>query len=123
MNRSTRPHEVVEMYVLLFADILCLLFSYLLALYLRFHAVRSIDEPQLHWTVFLGIVVYVLLYHSAVEYNRNFTRRGYYVEFMAITKRNVIMAACIGLILFAVKEAENYSRLVFGYFVDRKSVV
>lgn len=123
MNRSTRPHEVVEMYVLLFADILCLLFSYLLALYLRFHAVRSIDEPQLHWTVFLGIVVYVLLYHSAVEYNRNFTRRGYYVEFMAITKRNVIMAACIGLILFAVKEAENYSRLVFGYFVVIDEIV
>lgn len=117
MNRSNRQLEVLEMYFLLITDIICLLFSYLCALYLRFHSVRRIDEPQLHWTVFLGILIFVLLYHSAVDYNRNFTKRGYYVEFMAISKRNFIIALCMGFILFAVKEAENYSRLVFGYFV------
>lgn len=123
MNQSGRQMAVLEMYFLLFTDILCLLFSYLAALYLRFRAVWSIDEPQLHWTVFLGILIYVLLYHSAVDYNRDFVRRGYYVEFMAISKRNAIMAAGIGLLLFAVKEAGNYSRLVYGYFIVIDEIV
>lgn len=117
MNRTRRQNDVFETFFLLLIDFMCLLASYIIALYLRFGAVRrSIDEPQLHWIGFLGILVFVLLYHSVVEYNREFTKRGYYVEFMAITKRNVIMAAVMGFMLFAVKEASNYSRLVFGYF-------
>ena len=123
MNRSNKQSEVVEMYFLLITDIICLLFSYVCALYLRFHSVRRIDEPQLHWTVFLGILIFVLLYNSAVDYNRDFTKRGYYVEFMAISKRNFIIALGMGFILFAVKEAGNYSRLVFGYFVVIDEVV
>ena len=105
------------MYLLLLLDVGCLFVSYVLALYLRFGAVRSIDAPELHWIVFLGILVYVLLYNTAVDYNRNFARRGYFVEFKAITKRNLILAIGMGFVLFAVKEAENYSRLVFGYFI------
>ncbi len=117
MNRSDRQTDVLEMYVLLIADMLCLLISYLAALYLRFGSVSRIDEPNLHWTAFWGILVFSLLYNSAVDYNRNFTKRGYFVEAKAIIKRNVIMAAGIGVILFAVKEAENYSRLVYGYYM------
>lgn len=117
MNRLNRPYEILEMYALLFTDIFCLLFSYMFALWLRFSAIRNIDEAQLHWMVFLGVLIYTLFYHFAVNYSRNFIKRGHYVEFTMITKCNVIMAAGLGLILFAVKEAENYSRLVFGYFI------
>ena len=117
MGRKERQTDVFEMYVLLLADILCLFLSYLISLYLRFHAVMSIDEPNLHWTIFWGILVYSILYDSFVDYNRNFTKRGYYVEAKAIIKRNVIMAAGIGVVLFSFKQAENYSRLVYGYFM------
>lgn len=117
MGRKERQTDVFEMYVLLLADILCLFLSYLISLYLRFHAVMSIDEPNLHWTIFWGILVYSILYDSFVDYNRNFTKRGYYVEAKAIIKRNVIMAAGIGVVLFSFKQAQNYSRLVYGYFM------
>ncbi|MBD5468201.1 MAG: sugar transferase [Lachnospiraceae bacterium] len=117
MGRKERQTDVFEMYVLLIADILCLFLSYLLGLYLRFHSVSRIDEPNLHWNVFWGILVFSILYDSAVDYNRNFTKRGYYVEAKAIIKRNAIMAAGIGVVLFSFKQAENYSRLVYGYFM------
>ncbi|MBD5531502.1 MAG: sugar transferase [Lachnospiraceae bacterium] len=117
MGRKERQTDVFEMYVLLITDILCLFLSYLLGLYLRFHSVSRIDEPNLHWNVFWGILVFSILYDSAVDYNRNFTKRGYYVEAKAIIKRNVIMAAGIGVVLFSFKQAENYSRLVYGYFM------
>ncbi len=117
MSRKERQTDVFEMYVLLITDILCLFLSYLLGLYLRFHSVSRIDEPNLHWNVFWGILVFSILYDSAVDYNRNFTKRGYFVEAKAIIKRNVIMAAGIGVVLFSFKQAENYSRLVYGYFM------
>lgn len=117
MSQKERQTDVVEMYVLLISDILCLLLSYLTGLYLRFHSISRIDEPNLHWNVFWGILVYSILYDSAVDYNRNFTKRGYFVEAKAILKRGVIMAAGIGVILFSFKQAENYSRLVYGYFM------
>ncbi len=123
MNRSQRQTDVFEMYMLLLTDILCLLVAYLIALYLRFFSVRDIDEPNLHWTVFWGILVFSLLYNSVVDYNRNFTKRGYFVEAKAIIKRNVTMAAGIGVVLFAVKEAENYSRLVYGYFMVADTII
>lgn len=123
MSRKERQTDVVEMYVLLIADIVCLLLSYLLGLYLRFRSVAKIDEPNLHWTVFWGILVYALLYDSAVDYNRNFTKRGYFVEAKAIIKRNAIMAAGIGVVLFSFKQAENYSRLVYGYFMVADTVL
>ena len=117
MSRIGRKSDAIDMFLLLFLDVGCLLASYLIALYIRFQAVRSIDEPQLHWIVFLGVLIFTLLYNSAVDYNRNFTRRGYFVEFKAITKRNLIIAFGMGFVLFAVKEAANYSRLVYGYFL------
>ncbi|MDE6420060.1 MAG: sugar transferase [Lachnospiraceae bacterium] len=117
MGHKERQTDVFEMYVLLIADILCLFLSYLLGLYLRFHSVSKIDEPNLHWNVFWGILVFSILYDSAVDYNRNFTKRGYFVEAKAIIKRGVIMAAGIGVVLFSFKQAENYSRLVYGYFM------
>ncbi len=64
MGRKERQTDVFEMYVLLLTDIFCLFLSYLISLYLRFHAVRSIDEPNLHWMVFWGILVYSILYDS-----------------------------------------------------------
>lgn len=123
MSRKERQTDVVEMYVLMLSDILCLLLSYLVGLYLRFHAIRKIDEPNLHWNVFWGILVFSILYDSAVDYNRNFTKRGYFVEAKAILKRNVIMAAGIGVVLFSFKQAENYSRLVYGYFMVADTIL
>lgn len=124
MSRVMKKSDAMDMFLLLFLDVVCLLGSYIAALLLRFGAFRrSIDEPQLHWIVFLGILIFVLLYNSAVDYNRNFTRRGYFVEFKAITKRNLIIAIIMGFILFAIKEAANYSRLVFGYFIVINEVV
>ncbi len=123
MNRKERQADVMEMYVLLLADTLCLLLSYLLGLYLRFRSVSRIDEPNLHWNVFWGILVYSILYDSAVDYNRNFTKRGYFVEAKAIIKRNVIMAAGIGVVLFTFKQAQSYSRLVYGYFMVADTVL
>lgn len=123
MGRKERQTDVVEMYVLMLSDILCLLLSYLVGLYLRFQAIRKIDEPNLHWNVFWGILVFSILYDSAVDYNRNFTKRGYFVEAKAILKRNVIMAAGIGVVLFSFKQAENYSRLVYGYFMVADTIL
>lgn len=123
MGRKERQTDVFEMYVLLITDILCLFLSYLLGLYLRFHSVSRIDEPNLHWNVFWGILVFSILYDSAVDYNRNFTKRGYFVEAKAILKRNVIMAAGIGVVLFSFKQAENYSRLVYGYFMVADTIL
>lgn len=123
MSRRERQTDVVEMYVLMLSDILCLLVSYLAGLYLRFQSVSKIDEPNLHWNVFWGILVFSILYDSAVDYNRNFTKRGYFVEAKALIKRNVIMAAGIGVVLFSFKQAENYSRLVYGYFMVADTVL
>lgn len=112
-----RKKNVAETYMILMTDYICVILSYLLALLLRYQTFEKTDNPHTYLLVCVWILLFTALYDMLVCGGRNFLRRGYYVEIKSIAKYSVSLLIFLGCSLFFFKEAENFSRLVFGYFV------
>ena len=134
--QTERRSKIIEIYGILLTDCLCVILSYLLALLLRYGSFAQTDHPDTYVLVCVWILLFTVLYDTLIGSGRNFLRRGYYVEAKSITKQIVCLVIFLGCSLFLFKEAENFSRLVYGYFLigntvlmlaahegDRKSVV
>lgn len=116
MHQFNHKNRLVETYSLILLDLVSVTLSYLLAILLRFGGVRDFFRMEVHYTVFGYLMLFCVLYSVMTEWNRGFFTRGYMVEFIAILKYNIVMGAGIGCLLFLVKIANDFSRLIFGYF-------
>lgn len=107
--------KTIEMYVLLATDLLSVAVSYALAYYFRFH-VLNISSHETHKMVLLSLLLVGIAYSFFIDWNREFTKRGYLVELIAITKYNAILLIAASMLVYLLKQGEFFSRLVFAYF-------
>lgn len=113
MNRKMK---IVEGYWLLFMDLISITVSYTIAILIRFHKFRRVDEPELHFVVFIGFLLFCTIYSFLFDWNREFLKRGVLVEFVAVLKFNVFMELSVMAFLFMLQRGSDVSRLVMGYF-------
>ncbi|MDE7177668.1 MAG: sugar transferase [Lachnospiraceae bacterium] len=113
MNRKMK---IVEGYWLLFMDLVSITVSYTIAILIRFHKFRWVDEPELHFVVFIGFLLFCTIYSFLFDWNREFLKRGVLVEFVAVLKFNVFMELSVMAFLFMLQRGSDVSRLVMGYF-------
>ncbi len=114
MDRKSR---ITETYGLLTADCFCVIVSYLVALLIRYGSFAETHHKNTYVLVCVWILLFTVLYDTLVGSGRNFLRRGYYVEAKSVIKHVAALLIFLGCSLFFFKEAENFSRLVFGYFI------
>lgn len=112
-----RRSKITELYGILLTDCLCVILSYLLALFIRYGTLGEPHHRNTYLLVCVWILLFTVLYDTLIGSGRNFLRRGYYVEAKSVVKQVAGMLIFLGCILFFLKEAENFSRLVFGYFI------
>ena len=107
---------VLETYSLILIDILAVVISFLVARGIRY-AFGNVVSPETdrEYLVCVLVVVMSILYGVFTEYNREFFTRGYWVEFVAIVKYELILMLMFAAIVFLV-QAKFFSRLVFVYF-------
>lgn len=117
MHQFNHKNRLVETYSLILLDLISVTLAYLLAVLLRFGSIGRFLRMEVHYTVWGYLMLFCVLYSVMIEWNRGFFTRGYMVEFIAILKYNMVMALGIGCLLFLVKIANDFSRLIFGYFV------
>lgn len=117
MHQFNHKNRLVETYSLILLDMVGVTLAYLLAILLRFGRIGQFFRMEVHYTVWGYMMLFCVLYSVMTEWNRGFFTRGYMVEFIAILKYNIVMAAAIGCLLFLVKIANDFSRLIFGYFM------
>ncbi len=111
-------NKVEEKYLLLMGDMVCILISYLGALFLRYGTgVKDIPWGGTYYMMLMGLLLYCTFYTLLISPSRDFVIRGYLVEFQSTLKFNVTMGILVGLAIFLFRESESFSRLVFGYFV------
>ncbi len=115
--QTERKNKVIEIYGILLTDCLCVILSYLCALLLRYGSFADTDHPNTYVLVCVWILLFTVLYDTLVGSGRNFLRRGYYVEAKSVVKHIAGLVIFLGCSLFFFKEAENFSRLVFGYYI------
>lgn len=114
MNRKMK---IIEGYWLLFMDLVSITVSYTIAILIRFHKFRWVDEPELHFVVYIGFLLFCTIYSFLFDWNREFLKRGVLVEFVAVIKFNVFMELSVMAFLFMLQRGSGVSRLVMGYFV------
>lgn len=117
MKNTRKKSNTVETFAILFIDLICVILSYLIAISIKFHNASYVDYENLHKLVCIGLLLFCAVYNTVFEFGRSFVRRGYLEEFFYILKRTVVMGVLTIFLLFLMKEAERYSRLVFGYFL------
>ena len=114
MNRKTK---IVEGYWLLFTDLVSITVAYIIAILIRYHKFRWVDEPELHFIGCICFLLFCTVYSFLFDWNREFLKRGILVEFIAVIKFNIFMALSVMAFLFLLQRGGDFSRLVMGYFV------
>lgn len=110
INKKT---SVLETYSLIIIDILSVVLSFIIAIKLRFAGTgRDAIFNDREYLVCALLVLICILYGVFTDYNREFFSRGFFVEFVAILKYEVVMLVMFAAVVFLV-QAKLFSRLAF----------
>lgn len=108
---------MIETYSILVIDILCVVVSYALALFIRFNIIHYENYPrQFHLMVGAYIVILCLLYNMFLDANRNFFSRGYYQEFYYTVRYTLILVVGLVVVLYFMQQSYEFSRSVYAIF-------
>lgn len=117
MNTKSTKLRTIELFSVLVTDIVVASVSYFLAHFLKYGSFRFDYKPEMYTTFLLIILLTTVVYTVLVEPGKDFTRRGYLVEFASVSKYVASIFVVMAGLLFMLKYAESYSRLMFGYFM------
>ncbi len=116
MEQTSQKNHIARVYVLLAVDLLSIIIAYILAVILRFGVVDLEIRKVMHYMICLCFMLFCTVFGLFMDWNRDFSKRGYLVELSMVIRNNVIMFVAVGCFLFLIKQAEFFSRLLFGYF-------
>lgn len=111
-----QKNKIVEVYGLWFADLVAIGVSFVLATYLRFGNFRDMGDKGIHFQVCLVLLLFCTIYTFFIDWNRNFLKRSFRKELYEIVKYHVIMMLVVQMIMYFLKWADVFSRLVMIYF-------
>lgn len=115
---------MIETYSILMIDIVCVVVSYALALFVRFNIIHYENYPrQFHIMVGAYIVILCLLYNMFLDANRNFFTRGYYQEFYYTVRYTLILVVGLVVVLYLLQQSYEFSRSVYGFFAVMNSLI
>ncbi|MCM1134054.1 MAG: sugar transferase [Clostridium sp.] len=111
-----QKNKIVEVYGLWFADLVAIGISFILATYIRFGNFRDMGDKGIHFQVCLVLLLFCTVYTFFIDWNRNFLKRSLNKEIYEILKYHVIMLLVVQMIMYFLKWADVFSRLVMIYF-------
>ncbi len=111
-----QKNKVVEVYGLWFADLVAIVISFTLATYIRFGNFKDMGDKEIHFQVCLVFLLVCTVYTFFIDWNRNFLKRSIRKEVYEIIKCNAIMLLVVQMIMYFLKWADVFSRLVMVYF-------
>lgn len=112
-----QKNKIFERYFLWFLDLLSIIVVYNLSTYIRFGNFRDMNSKQSHYLVCLSFMLFCTVYQLLLDWNRDFTTRGFLREFVSIVKLNSIMLVVVESIMYFFKWADDTSRLLILYFI------
>ncbi len=107
----------IQTYGLWLLDIACIILTYQIATLIRFNVGKNDwGNVNLHYMVLVIFVLFSTLYSFFRDWNGNFLKRGYFNEFIAVSKYMVIMFAVSLTFVFFLQWAYILSRIVIFNF-------
>lgn len=124
MENIRRKNKMIETYSVLMIDLVCVVVSYALALFIRFNIIHYENYPkQFHLMVGAYIVILCLLYNMFLDANRNFFIRGYYQEFYYTVRYTLIIVVGLVVVLYLMQQSYEFSRSVYGIFAVLNTLI
>ncbi|MDE7267522.1 MAG: sugar transferase [Lachnospiraceae bacterium] len=118
MENVRRKNKMIETYSILIMDLACVLVSYALSVYVRFHIIHPEAYPRdFHITVGAYIVALCLLYSLFLDANSNFFYRGWMIELYYTVRYTLILVVGLVVLLYLTQQAYDFSRLIYGVFL------
>ncbi len=111
-----QKNKIVEVYGLWFVDLVTIVISFVLATYIRFGNFKDMGDKEIHFQVCLVFLLVCTIYTFFIDWNRNFLKRSIFKETYEIVKYNAIMMLIVQMIMYFLKWADVFSRLVMLYF-------
>lgn len=107
---------MIETYSLLLIDTLSVIFSYWMALVLRFEVIHEAYPKQYHFTVGCYILILCLLYTLLLDGNGNFFGRSNIRELYYTVRYTGILMVGLVVVLYLTQQAYEFSRLIYALF-------
>ena len=117
MNQRNSRLKTIEIYSVLIIDLLAIVFSYFVAHFLKFHTFYFSYKKEMYTIFLLLSIIFCVSYTLLVNHSDQFLKRGHLIEFFSVTKYMICLLVGGASILFVLKYAEDYSRLMFAYFI------
>lgn len=112
-----RKNKVIETYGLLFFDLVSIIISFLVSTYIRFGNFKDMGDKEIHFQVCLVFLLFCAIYSFGLEWNRGFFKRNIWKEALAVGQYNILMLLVVEVIMYFLKWADVFSRLVMAYFI------
>ncbi|WP_243111919.1 sugar transferase [Butyrivibrio sp. CB08] len=96
---------------------ICIVISYLIATWLRYHDRNDYGDKTLHYMVCVVFLLFCVIYSFLADWNRDFIKRGYALEAFSVVKSISFILFTSLIVVFFLQWAYILSRLVVVYFV------
>ncbi|MCI7040950.1 MAG: sugar transferase [Lachnospiraceae bacterium] len=118
-----RKNKLIETYGLLLLDLTSIVISFLLSTFIRFGNFRDMGDKEIHFQVCLVFLLFSTIYSFFLDWNRGFFRRTIWKEMLAIGQYSILMLLIVEVIMYFLKWADVFSRLVMVYFIIINAVL
>ena len=116
MSSMSQKQRLLQNYTILAVECLCIILSFVLGVLTRGADVSFHTFSRSYITIIAYILFFHLLSYYLFDWNMNIFKRGYYVELVAVFKYNLVLIFFLSFFLYISKLADDFSRLMFGYF-------
>jgi len=116
MSNISQKQRIIQNYSFLGLECVCIILSFTLGILTRGAAESYYAFSKTYITTIASILFFHLLSYYLFDWNVNIFKRGYYIEFIAVCKYNIVLILILSFFLYLSKLTEDFSRLVFIYF-------
>ncbi len=124
MDNIRRKNKMIETYSILLIDMVCVLVSYYLSLFIRFDLISKEAYPRdYHSMVGAYILILCLMYTLFLDGNRWFFDRNNLRELYYTIRYTGILVVGLVVVLYLTQQAYEFSRLVYLIFAVTNTVI
>ncbi len=123
MSERIQKRKYLETVLVLAADLISIILSYLIALRLRYGLIRNVYSNEIYILVgVVSILIYIFIYFLT-EQKKDILIRGYADEILSVGRQNAVLLIAIAMFIFLFRLSEYFSRLVYGYFIGGNLII
>jgi len=116
MSNISQKQRLTQNYAFLGLECVCIALSFFLAVLTRGSAASYEAFTQTYIATIAWVFFFHLLSYYMFDWNINIFKRGYYIEFVAVCKYNIVLIFILSFFLYVSQFGKDFSRLVFVYF-------